>query len=131
MSLQVKREQPFGAFQSGKPMLASLWQQADGKRPFVPSQQLVVENLVGDIIIGASVTAAVSPTISIIDKAVVENAAGKKLLESAASSLRQMLKHPLKYLRSPTFQWMWFTYSATYITANILKQSRFEHIAIG
>jgi hypothetical protein len=32
-----------------------------------------------------------------------------------------MVQHPIKFIRSPTFLWMWGTYAATYTTANTLR----------
>jgi hypothetical protein len=78
--------------------------------------------LVGDVVVASGVTFCISPFTSIIDKAIVEQAAGKHAIGSSlAMSLSTMLRSPTTFLKSPTFLLMWGVYAATYTTANCLK----------
>jgi len=78
--------------------------------------------LAGDVIVAFSVTFAVSPFTSIIDKAIVEQAAGRLTITSSlVKSISAMTRSPLAFLKSPTFLLMWSVYAATYTTANCLK----------
>lgn len=80
------------------------------------------QKLGGDLLCAATVTAVAAPFLTIIDKALVERAAGSKsVIGSAQESLTFMVRHPIHYLKSPTFLWMWATYAATYSAANSLQ----------
>jgi hypothetical protein len=80
------------------------------------------EKLLGDVVVAAVVTATVSPFLTIIDKALVQYAAGShSLANSAWQSATVMVRHPVQYLKSPTFLWMWATYASTYSAANALR----------
>jgi hypothetical protein len=80
------------------------------------------ERLAGDVAVAATVTGAVAPFLTIVDKAIVQRAAGSHtVLRSARASVSAMLSQPAGYLRSPTFLWMWATYAATYSAANCLR----------
>jgi hypothetical protein len=79
----------------------------------------------GDVTVALVVTAAVAPSLTIVDKAIVQQsaAAGQRniLLSSMQTSTLAILREPVAFFRSPTFGWMWMTYGATYMTANLLK----------
>jgi hypothetical protein len=80
------------------------------------------ERLAGDVAVAATVTGAVAPFLTIVDKAIVQRAAGSHtVLQSARASVSAMLSQPAGYLRSPTFLWMWATYASTYSAANCLR----------
>lgn len=80
------------------------------------------EKLLGDVLVGASVTFAVAPFLTVVDKAIVQSAAGSHtLLKSGFQSITGMLRNPVQYFKSPTFLLMWSVYAATYSTANSLK----------
>jgi hypothetical protein len=82
----------------------------------------LAERLAGDVAVAAAVTAAASPFLTVIDKAVVQRAAGSHtMLRSAQLSVSSMISNPALYLRSPTFLWMWATYASTYSAANCLR----------
>ena len=81
----------------------------------------LLPRLLGDVVVGAVVTAAIAPSVTILDQAMVQSAAGTHtLLGSAQEATRRILQQPWTYLKSPTFLWMWTTYGVTYITANSL-----------
>jgi hypothetical protein len=87
-----------------------------------PSSVSLSLKLVGDVAVAFAVTFAVSPFLTVVDKAIVESANGtKNILASARHSVGTMIQHPVQYLKSPTFLLMWAVYSATYSTANSFK----------
>jgi len=78
--------------------------------------------LVGDVVIASGVTFVIAPFLAVVDKAIVESANGSKsLLKSGLDSIKGMVRHPVEYVKSPTFLLMWGVYAATYGTANSLK----------
>jgi hypothetical protein len=80
------------------------------------------EILLGDVAIGLGVTALAAPFLTIIDKALVQRSAGShSVWSSAVQSINGMVRHPVAFLRSPTYLWMWGTYAATYTAANTLR----------
>jgi len=65
----------------------------------------------------------VAPAISIIDKAIFSNASGKEpMVQSLKSSVAKAVGHPVTFLRSPSFLWIWLVYGGTYITANNIER---------
>lgn len=89
---------------------------------FVSAQNKLVEKLAGDVIIGSTVTFSVAPFLTVVDKAIVQSAAGTHTLKrSCFESVQAMLLNPVKYVKSPTFMLMWGVYASTYSTANSLK----------
>lgn len=78
--------------------------------------------LAGDALVAVAVTFVVSPFLTVVDKAIVESAAGtNSILSSSLNSFKSMARNPIEYIRSPTFLLMWCVYSATYTTANAFK----------
>lgn len=81
----------------------------------------LVEKLLGDVLVAATVTAVAAPFLTIIDKALVQySAASHTLLQSAAQTCSSIVRHPIHYIKSPTFLYMWATYASTYATANAI-----------
>jgi hypothetical protein len=63
--------------------------------------------------------ACVSPFVSIIDKAITQNASGALTLgKSLKNSIKNILTSPMKFTKSPEFRWIFFVYSMTYTSAN-------------
>ncbi|KAL7573902.1 hypothetical protein ACA910_001916 [Epithemia clementina (nom. ined.)] len=86
------------------------------------SRMHLAKQLVGDVVVGVSVTALIAPSLTVVDKALVQRSAGSHtFMASAQQSLSYMFQRPWSYLKSPTFLWMWATYATTYSTANALK----------
>jgi hypothetical protein len=80
------------------------------------------EKLLGDVLVAASVTAAVAPFLTVIDKALVQYSVGShSLKQSATQSITAMVRQPVQYFKSPSFLWMWATYASTYTAANALR----------
>lgn len=82
----------------------------------------LVSKLIGDVVVAAAVTGAVAPALAIVDKALVQRSTGSHtLLQSAWSTTQYLARHPVMYLKSPTFLWLWGTYACTYAAANSLR----------
>jgi hypothetical protein len=80
------------------------------------------EKLLGDVLVATTVTAAVAPFLTVIDKALVQYSVGShSLKQSATQSVTAMVRQPVQYFKSPTFLWMWATYASTYTAANALR----------
>lgn len=78
--------------------------------------------LMGDVVVAASVTLAVAPFLTVIDKAIVQRAAGSHtIVQSAVESIHKIAKNPVKFVKSPMFLMMWGVLASTYSTANSLK----------
>jgi len=78
--------------------------------------------LLGDVVVASSITLAVAPFLTIIDKAIVQRAAGSHtIVQSAFESFHKITRNPVKFVKSPVFLMMWGVYAATYTTANSLK----------
>uniref|UniRef100_A0A7S4NBQ5 Mitochondrial fission process protein 1 n=1 Tax=Odontella aurita TaxID=265563 RepID=A0A7S4NBQ5_9STRA len=78
--------------------------------------------LLGDIIVASSITLAISPFLTVIDKSIVQRAAGTHTTaQSCLESMRTIARNPAAYTKSPAFILMWGVYAATYSTANCLK----------
>lgn len=91
------------------------------KRELTISSNLA-EKLAGDVVVGCGVTAGIAPFIAVVDKAIVQRAAGTHtMMASGFVSLSGMARNPGAYVRSSTFLLMWGVYAATYSTANSLK----------
>ena len=84
--------------------------------------------LIGDAMVATGVTFCVSPFLTVVDKAIVESAAGSNtIIKSGINSIKYMARNPVEYIKSPTFLLMWAVYSATYTTANAFKTLE-EHV---
>lgn len=101
------------------------------------SSSSLSKKLLGDVLVAGNVSLMITPFMTVIDKAVVERAAAASSSAAAGASrsvstcVRQNIvaiaRHPLQYVQSPTFKWMWFTYAATYSTANTLRTITSEY----
>lgn len=88
------------------------------------------EKLFGDVLVALGVTFAVSPFLTVVDKAIVQRTAGThSIVQSSFESIRGIVQNPVRYIRSPMFLWMWGVYGATYSTANCLRTST-EHFGL-
>jgi hypothetical protein len=90
----------------------------------------VTLRLVGDVLVAVTVTALAAPFLTIIDKALVQrsaalanpsNAVSVTVWSSMRSTWSNMVQHPIQFVRSPTYLWMWGTYAVTYAAANTLR----------
>ena len=82
----------------------------------------VGQYLLGDVLVACTVTLGVAPFLTIIDKAIVQRAAGSHtIVQSSIESIHKITRNPVKFVKSPMFLMMWGVYAATYTTANTLK----------
>lgn len=80
------------------------------------------KHLLGDVVVACGVTLGIAPFMTVVDKAIVQQAAGTHtVLQSSRESLGQMIRRPVSYVRSPMFLMMWGVYAATYTAANSLN----------
>ncbi len=64
---------------------------------------------------------AVAPIVSAVDKALAQNSSGTApLWTSFGSSIKELVKSPVQFLKSPSFRWIWLVYSSTYFAANAM-----------
>ena len=78
--------------------------------------------LVAEWISAVAASAAVAPAISVIDKSIIANAAGKQpLLEGILDGFRTFLTRPAYFCRQTAFLLIWGVYAGTYITANTIQ----------
>ncbi|KAF2230751.1 hypothetical protein EV356DRAFT_561343 [Viridothelium virens] len=81
----------------------------------------LARSLAGDVTAAVTAAAAVSPIMTVIDRAVVENAAGQcPLLASTRASLRTLVRRPRQFFMTRSFSAMFFLYMGTYLTANTI-----------
>lgn len=91
------------------------------KRDFFPPRDLCT-HLFGDVIVACGVTLGIAPFMSVIDKGIVQRAAGTHtIVQSCVESATTILRNPVAFVKSPMFLMMWGVYAATYTTANSLK----------
>ncbi len=76
--------------------------------------------LAGDVVVACGVTFGVAPFMSIIDKAIVQRAAGTHtVLQSSIQSITSIVRNPVSFVKSPMFLMMWSVYAATYTTGKL------------
>lgn len=74
-----------------------------------------------DFMCAAAAGGLVAPLITVIDKAIIENASGKRpMMESFKASLSKLLLQPHHFLVSRPFRLILMLYGGTYLTANTL-----------
>ncbi|KAF2430759.1 hypothetical protein EJ08DRAFT_588363 [Tothia fuscella] len=74
-----------------------------------------------DATAAASAGVLVAPIITVIDRAIIENASGKRSLgDSMRSSLRTLLFKPHNFFFSKPFALIFTLYTSTYLTANTI-----------
>jgi len=76
-----------------------------------------------EIICGVISGAAVAPLVAIVDAAIFCNASGKAtILNSFRQSFTQLFKHPVVFVRGPSFLWIWAVYGSTYVVSNCVER---------
>lgn len=72
-----------------------------------------------DALSAAAAGGLVAPVITVIDKAIIENASGRRaMMPSIRASLRALLFTPHRFLASKPFALIFALYTGTYLTAN-------------
>jgi len=77
--------------------------------------------IAADVISAVGAALAVSPLVTIIDKAVVQSAGGASLGESLARGVRDLVSHPGAFLARPELKLVCAVYIATYSAANTIS----------
>jgi len=81
----------------------------------------LVRAYTADLLAAAGAGFVVAPMVSVVDRAMAENASGKqRLITSVQSSLRDIFFKAPEFFRSPQFLWMWLVFSSTYAAANVV-----------
>ncbi len=77
----------------------------------------LTKQLAGDVAIASVVAAGIAPFISIIDKSVVQCAAGTHTIsQSILESVTGIARNPVAFVKSPAFLLMCGVYGSTYTT---------------
>lgn len=85
--------------------------------------------LTGDILVAVSITFGVSPILSVIDKAIVQKAAGThSILQSSLDTTVNIARNPGNFIKSPVFLAMWGVYAATYSIGEFSCSRVFQYI---
>lgn len=93
-----------------------------GTNNYSKNDNKLKEKIIGDVLSALTITFFISPCLVIVDKSVVQRTVGTHTItQSIKETMSTMIKHPIKYLRSPMFLMMWGVYASTYSTANVLK----------
>ncbi|CEG38829.1 uncharacterized protein PHALS_08880 [Plasmopara halstedii] len=81
----------------------------------------LVERLVIDTVAAIAASLGVAPFITIVDRAIIENASGARPLGRGLKELSiDFLKNPLRFIGKREFHLIFGLYTATYATANIV-----------
>ncbi|KAI9318453.1 hypothetical protein BX666DRAFT_1928082 [Dichotomocladium elegans] len=83
-----------------------------------------------DLAAAASSSVLVSPFIAVVDRAIIENANGKRPLNHGLiQGFRRVFTRPLEFAGTPQFRLIFGLYFSTYITANIMDTTS-EHLGV-
>ena len=75
--------------------------------------------LAGDCVAAAAASISVSPVVTAMDRAITRNAAGaQRLWPAMFEGLGQLIRQPIRNVRSTPTKWLMLVYSATYAGAN-------------
>ncbi len=74
------------------------------------------------VLSGVLAAVASAPVISIVDKAITSNASGREPLWTCmGNGFKKLFKEPAHFFRQPSFVWIAFVYSGTYVVANLTQ----------
>ncbi|KAI7874173.1 hypothetical protein K492DRAFT_232624 [Lichtheimia hyalospora FSU 10163] len=80
-----------------------------------------------DLAAAASSSALVAPFISVVDRAIIENANGKRPLgQGLKMGLTRIFTQPMQFAGTPQFRMIFGLYFSTYVTANVMDTTS-EH----
>ena len=86
---------------------------------FNDSSKNLIQNLTIDVIAGTFASFIISPWITSLDKALIENANGKhSLIPNLREMIINILRNPLTFIKKKEFLLIHGLYTFTYITAN-------------
>jgi len=85
--------------------------------PLLDTRQLAVRGLAA-----ASTALVVAPLIACFDEAITRASNGSEnVWVVLAQRLRTVASHPVQFVASPAFRWVWMVYAATYFAANLVQ----------
>lgn len=86
-----------------------------------PDPVKLAKQLVADAAAAMAASLGVAPFITIVDRAIIENASGARALSRGLKELSvEFLKHPLRFVGKREFHLIFGLYTATYVTANVV-----------
>ncbi|RHY28595.1 hypothetical protein DYB32_005848 [Aphanomyces invadans] len=81
----------------------------------------VGRNLAIDVVAAGAASFFVAPFITTVDRAIIENASGKRVLSTALQEISlDFLRNPLSFIRRKEFLLIYGLYTATYLSANAI-----------
>ncbi|KAF1772497.1 hypothetical protein JG687_00007916 [Phytophthora cactorum] len=81
----------------------------------------LAKQLVVDTAAAMAASLGVAPFITIVDRAIIENASGARSLGRGLKELSaDFVKHPLRFIGKREFHLIFGLYTATYVTANVV-----------
>ena len=84
---------------------------SNGSFSLLPPTDLL-SKLAGDVIVACGVTFGIAPFMSVIDKSIVQRAAGThSIVQSCTESVTTIARKPVTFLKSPMFLMMWGVYA--------------------
>ncbi|KAE8906793.1 hypothetical protein PF005_g2354 [Phytophthora fragariae] len=93
---------------------------SDQTRP-QPNAVTLAKQLAADTVAAMAASLGVAPFITIVDRAIIENASGARPLGRGLKELGvEFLKHPLRFVGKREFHLIFGLYTATYVTANVV-----------
>jgi len=102
-------------------MPSTLDQQQQQQLQTRESMVIVAKNLAIDGVSAATASFAVSPFITIVDRAIIENASGARPLALGVKQLsRAFLHNPFQFVRKREFMIVFGLYTSTYASANAI-----------
>ncbi|KAI5305897.1 hypothetical protein KEM56_002944 [Ascosphaera pollenicola] len=106
---------------ASKPQEASAVSKTKMAEPKQWNTDKLAKRIATDLASAGTAAAAISPIITIIDKAIIEKAAkGLSIRDSVSGSVKQLFSRPLMFLGSTPFLLIYMLYSSTYVTANLI-----------
>ena len=94
----------------------------DGEHEIVPDHSPLPVRLAVEAAAGITAALAVSPLVSIIDKAITTNASGlEPLVPAVQNGLKTFFFQPIYFLKQPSFLFIWGVFSGTYAVANTVE----------
>lgn len=85
-----------------------------------PSLVNLGQRAVADLGAAALASAAISPFVAAVDKAIAQCASGQATAwQSVGASMRELMSNPISYVKQPAFRYIWLLYGGTYGAANL------------
>ncbi|KAI5288115.1 hypothetical protein KEM54_005459 [Ascosphaera aggregata] len=100
---------------------AAITEETTANRPVRWNTEYLLKRVATDFASAGTAATAISPIITMIDKAIIEKAAkGLAIRGSIYGSVRQMFTCPVTFFSSTPFVLIYLLYFTTYVTANLI-----------